>query len=270
MTEPGSSYWPPVDQLVRLGDPRAAGPAWADYCALGLSREHVPELIRLATDEALHTAEAETAAVWAPLHAWRALAQLEAAEAAAPLLGIANFLERQQDDWFLEDLPKVFARFGPAAVEVLARFLTDADNGLYARITAARGLCSIGQRHPDVRARVVECLGAQLARCGESDPALNAFLVRDLLRLGAVEAAEVIERAFAAGRVDEGVVGSWDDVRAELGVPGLGLVTAQSPRNPNSLRDLRSRLLSADAPRSYAEVVRSERRERRRHRRRRR
>jgi len=269
LTEPGSSYRPPVDQLVRLSDPRAAGRAWADYCALGLGREDVPELIRLAVDEALHTASPESAAVWAPLHAWRALAQLEAAEAAAPLLGIANFLERQGDDWFIDDLPQVFARFGPAAIEPLTRFLAGADNEPSTRIMAGRSLCSIGQRHSDARGHVVDCLRAQLARCAENDPELNAFLISDLLQLRAVEAAGAIERAFAAGRVDEGVVGSWDDVRAELGVPGLGLVTADSPRNPNSLRGLRSRLLCTDQPRGYAEIVRSQRRERRKHRRRR-
>ena len=45
------------------------------------------------------------------------------------------------------------------------------------------------------------------------------------------ESAEVIERAFAAGLVDETVCGDWTTIRQELGVAGLGLVPDR-PRPP--------------------------------------
>jgi hypothetical protein len=45
-----------------------------------------------------------------------------------------------------------------------------------------------------------------------------------LLELKATDAAELIERAHAADRVDISVNGNWNTVRKELGVKGLGLV----------------------------------------------
>jgi hypothetical protein len=274
MADNTASYQPPVDQLLRLGDPRPAAEAsaepWREYRALGLSEADVPELIRLVTDENLHLAPADDGAAWAPLHAWRALAQLEAVDAARPLLRLANFLDRQGDDWYLEESPEVFARLGPRAIGPLAESLADAGNGQYVRIMAAHSLSNIGQRHPESREVVIVRLGEQLALCGENDEALNGFLISPLLQLKAVEAAEVIERAYAAGRVDEGVVGTWENVRAELGVPGLGLITTDSPRNPNSLRGLMGSMPRSGSSRGYGEIVRAQRRERKKRRRRRR
>jgi hypothetical protein len=274
MADNETSYQPPVDQLLRLGDPRPVTEAsvapWRDYRALGLSEVDVPELIRLVSDENLHSAPPDDDAAWAPLHAWRALAQLEAVNAAWPLLRLANFLDRQGDDWFLEEFPEVFACFGAAAVVPLAEFLAGIDNAQYARIMAGHSLCKIGQGRPDARGTAVAHLRDQLAGCGDNDDALNAFLISYLLQLSAVEAAEVIERAYASGRVDEGVVGRWDDVRAELGVPGMGIVTKDSPRNPDSLREVMGSIRRPNGAGGYGEIVRTQRRERKKHRRRRR
>ena len=107
-----------------LGRKRAmgSGPATCSLGirALGLGEADIPELIRLATDGSLHEAPSDEDAVWAPLHAWRALAQRQAASAVGPLLRLANSLDRQGDDWFLEDFPEAFARIGPPAVALLA------------------------------------------------------------------------------------------------------------------------------------------------------
>jgi len=72
--------------------------------------------------------------------------------------------------------------------------------------------------HPDARAECVAIFARQLEGFAEQDPTLNAFLVDPLLDLKAVEAAPVIERAFAADRVDESVVGDWEDVQIALGL----------------------------------------------------
>ncbi len=79
-------------------------------------------------------------------------------------------------------------------------------------------------------------LGDELARHQEELPCLNGFLVGDLVTLKAVEVAETIERAFAANVIDPTVVGDWQDIREELGVPGLGIASDHSPGWP-SLRE---------------------------------
>jgi hypothetical protein len=66
-------YPEPVSQLLTLGECQR-GPQWLDYLALGIGLEHVPDLIRMVQDEELNQAYSESLEVWAPVHAWRALA----------------------------------------------------------------------------------------------------------------------------------------------------------------------------------------------------
>ena len=107
-------YPAPVNQLLQLGDLRGAKPS-RDYLALGLSLEHVPDLVRMAQDDALHWADSESKDVWAPIHAWRALGQLRSETAIGPLLGLLHRIDDDDDDWADEELPKVFGQIGPAA-----------------------------------------------------------------------------------------------------------------------------------------------------------
>ena len=74
----------------------------------------------------------------------------------------------------------------------------------------------------------MEALTGQLAGHEPELYSLNAFLVAYLVDLKAVESAEVIERAFAAGLVDETICGHSTAIRQELGVEGLGLVPERS------------------------------------------
>jgi hypothetical protein len=50
------------------------------------------------------------------------------------------------------------------------------------------------------------------------DEGLNGFIIYDLVRLKAVEHVELISRAFAAGAVDELIMGDFEDVQVELGL----------------------------------------------------
>jgi hypothetical protein len=70
-------------------------PKHPDYLALGLGPEHIPDLIRMATDEELNQADSESLKVWANVHAWRVLGQLRAAAAIEPLFSL---LHRTDDD----------------------------------------------------------------------------------------------------------------------------------------------------------------------------
>jgi hypothetical protein len=82
-----------------------------------------------------------------------------------------------------------------------------------------------------MRDHVVGVLADQLAKHEPSVYSFNAFLIGYLADLKSSESAEVIERAFAAGLVDESVCGDWTTIRQELGVAGLGLVPDR-PRPP--------------------------------------
>jgi hypothetical protein len=211
-------YPEPVAQLLTLGDLSGIGNSWRDYPALGLDAGHVPDLIRMATDEALHTADSDSAEVWAPVHAWRALGQLRAEAAIEPLMGLFRLADDLQDDWVSGDLPKVMGLIGPVAIPALDAYMRDAVHGLWARIAASECLVKIGQGHPGARDACVAALTGQLEHFAENGEDLNAFLIVDLVDLRAVESAPVMEQAFAADAVDLSVQGDWEEVQIELGL----------------------------------------------------
>ncbi len=210
-------YQPPVERLLTYGESDRIRPDdWPDYRELGIGPEHVPELIHMATDEALHEGDSESTEVWAPLHAWRALGQLRAVEAVEPLLELFDRLE--DDDWVHEELPVVFGLMGPATLPALATYLADLAHTDSSRISAIASIEQIGKKWPDARGEALALLEERLERFEENEPDVNAFLVEALVELGAKEAAPLIERAFAEGYVDPIVMGDWQDVQVELGL----------------------------------------------------
>jgi hypothetical protein len=223
-----------ISRLCEMGDPRHTT-GWRkgnpDYVSdLGLGPEHIPALVEIVLKrpdiDQLPDDE------WAvPIHAWRALGQLRAVEAVEPLLSMQNQLDEVGDDWYLEEFHDVFGLIGPSAVEALSVYLTDPNNTEFPRISAANGLCEIGKRHAEARNHIIGVLTDQLAKHEPEAYSLNAFLIAYLADLNASESAETIERAFAAGLVDESVCGDWTTIRQELGVAGLGLVPDR-PRSP--------------------------------------
>ena len=210
-------YAPPLDRLLTLGDAWKMEP-WPDYLALGLGPEHIPDLIQMATDSALNEADSDSKEVWAPGHAWRALAQLHAVEAAAPLTQLFRRIDEGQDDFVGEDLPVAFGVLGPGAIPALTAYLADNANGLWARVAARHSLQQIGAHHPEARDECVGILARQLEHFAEQEAELNGFLIGYLLDLKGAEAASVMERALASGRVDESIAGDWEDVQIELGL----------------------------------------------------
>ena len=210
-----NSYASPVNRLLSLGEPRRNESR--DYAALGISSDAVPELIRMATDEALNDGPQKSKLVWAPVHAWRALGQFRAPEAIAPLLTLFQRAD-DSDDWVMSDLPEALALIGAPAIEPIANFLADSTRGEWARVTAADALGHIGQAHPDLRADCVARLAKQLEKIADQPETVNTFVISALWDLRAVEAMPVIERAFASGRVDESVNGDLEDVQIHFGL----------------------------------------------------
>jgi hypothetical protein len=230
------AYAPPVDQLLSYGEAQMSED-WPDYLALGIGKEHISDLIRMATDEALLGRGLGYENAWGPTHAWRALGQLEAEEAIEPLLSLFHFIDDRQDEWMTEELPKVYGMIGPAAIPGLAAYLADTSHGQHARIAAAASLEAIGTQHPEARDACVTTLTRYLEQisAGEvtSDPSLNGFVIRALIQLEAAESAPVIEQVFADDVVDFLITGDWQDVQVDLGL----LARRQIPRRWTVIRD---------------------------------
>lgn len=209
-----------VAALLEIGRPEP-GDGREYVTALGLTDDDVPALVELAkrwADEESSEAISTSPAIWAPIHAWRALGELRADVVVPTLLAILDPLDGQGDDWFLEEFPPLCGRIGAPAVEVLVSYLRDSAHAEYARVAAAHGLQAIAAVEPGTRARVCEALADTLRPLSDEHPDLNAFLVSYLTDLEAVEHAELIERAFDEGVVSEMVCGEWGQVAFELGV----------------------------------------------------
>jgi len=225
------------EDLIACGDPRE-NYGWVDrsfdYVArLNLNRSHVPALLAIARQmvEPREWSDDEDDLSWtAPIHAYRALAQLGAPEAVDALLGMMDRLDELDDGWYLEEFAPALGLIGPPAFDATAAYLADRGHRMYPVSAAAHAMEEIANRHPEFRGRAVECIAGRLADLEAVDTELNGFLVGFLLNLKAVEAAEVIERAYAADRVDDSIVGPWHKVRTELGVEGLGLMSEAKAR----------------------------------------
>lgn len=210
-------YPPPLDRLLDR-EIKTFSEKWPDYVAeYALGPEHVPDLIRMAGDPELY--ESETASYSATIHARRALGQLRAVEAVAPLLAAMDE-HLDFDDFWTEELAGIFGRIGPGAIPAIARRLEESKPEQSTRIACASALKSIGEAHPESRDECVAVLTRQLAKKEDDEDswALNGFLVSSLCDLKAAESAGVIEAAYAADVVDESVTGGWPSAKFLLGI----------------------------------------------------
>jgi hypothetical protein len=56
-----ADYAPPVDKLLTYGEPsRTSSNEWPNYLELGIGPEHIPDLVQMAKDEELNTADSES------------------------------------------------------------------------------------------------------------------------------------------------------------------------------------------------------------------
>ncbi|MFL5542620.1 MAG: hypothetical protein ACJ8J0_26790, partial [Longimicrobiaceae bacterium] len=133
-----------------------------------------------------------------------------------PLVGLLE----GDDDWALEEVPDVLGMIGPAAFEPLRAALAKWSlASSWPAAAAASGLTEIAKRFPEMRDTVVAALAKQLRWWARQDLDLNTLLVHDLVELRAVEAAPVIEEAFAADAVNIGWgEDDWEDVQVALGL----------------------------------------------------
>ena len=190
---------------------------WPKYVEeLGLTQAHVPELIRMATDDELNRLPDDDLAVWAPVHAWRCLGQLKAEEAITPL--IRYYFGRRQSDWAMEELPWVLSLIGESAIAPLSKYLSARKNKVRGRVSALEGLDIIGRRNLNLKGKCLEVLVAQLSEYQRNSEEMNGFLASSVINLGGVQHAELIEAVYQSGRIDETICGTWPSVQVDLGL----------------------------------------------------
>ena len=216
-----SDYPEPVAKLLTLGETKFHSER--NYLKMGFTRAHIPDLIRLVEDAELRTlpcGEDGTLPpeVFAQVHAWRTLAQLEAVEAIPALVGLLHWIDDDQDDYVDEEVPVMLGRLGTAAIHPCHATLVDRSKHKYERIAASSALAEIGKQHPEAREACIQALVSSLENYQDDDAEINAFTLSDLADLNAVEVAPLAKEIFEAGCADESVMGDYEDFQVEMGL----------------------------------------------------
>lgn len=211
----------PVLALTTLGEKAARNNIWPNYTKLGIASEHIPELIHIIErvgefwpDESTNN-EPE---VYAPIHAWRVLAQFKVEQAIPALFDLVLWNEENNVDWIMEEIPEVMGMIGPACIPPIHTYLISPDKEIWSSVTLAHCLAEIGARHPESRTTCMEALQASLEQYKSNDETVNGFLISFLVDLKAVEAAPLVKRAYQADKVDISVLGDFEDFQIEIGL----------------------------------------------------
>jgi len=239
----------PYASLITLGEVEA--PAVYAAVAARIRAQDVgagvAQLMTMALDESYYDyLDEDSGGVNDPrsytrLHAVRALIQLgEAAQPAIePLLPLLN----DEDDWVREEMPFFYAAVGSAAIDPLDALLLDTEGDTYARSAAGEALAEMAEQHPDLRPQILSLLEQALLNEPE-DKLLRAFVIINLMDIGARESLPLIERAFAEARVDLSAV-QLADVQEHFGLP----ITAARERilsGPDDVEDDEEDLSESD------------------------
>ncbi|MCF6218390.1 MAG: UPF0149 family protein [Gammaproteobacteria bacterium] len=201
--------------LFTLGDLNCAAHQWPDYLQYGFNNSDVTALLKIAGDKALHQADADSANIWAPLHAWRTLAQLRCSHAALPLIKL--FDELVEDDWALYELPIVLGMIGESAIEPLAALLNTPELDEFTHVMAVDALCEVVEHYPEQRRAVLAHYQAYLEKPDLTLPTLNGLLIGRLCELKAKELIEGIRALYQNDGVDSSCAGDLEEVEIKLG-----------------------------------------------------
>ncbi len=182
-----------------------------DYAAMGLTREHVPDLVRLCKDP-----RPEAFENFGDVHAYRALVFLMGVQAVPDLIGLVRHYDALNADFCLEDLMELLGAMPPEAVRPLAAAYRDQRIAFGARLFLGGALERIAQAHPEARESVVRVMREILSMARWTHPGLVGDAVGTLVELFAVEALPAIRAAFAAGRVDRFAAGKLEHVEREI------------------------------------------------------
>ena len=193
------------------------------YRQHGISPADVPALMRMYHDPEIIYMEnngSHAPSWYARFHVLRALVELRA-PGILPIL-LDNLRAESTPDGsipVIEDCTELIPKFGD---EACATLITDlqANNGQNndLALSLAETLGYLGEQHPHLRDTCRDAICRQLENHPVNDCDYNAFLISALIDLKAVEAAPLIEQAYAANKVALSLNGDWESAQINLGL----------------------------------------------------
>lgn len=208
---------PFLEKIPTFGEIKSSAiNTWMNYLEMGAGKEDIPELIRISTDTSLFAKDNTDPASWAPVHAWRALAQLRASEAAQPLSAL--FDAQTDNEWVFREIPWVFILLGPSAFTVLKTYMDDASHSEDGRSMAIECASRIGQAYPNMQEEVIKTLEHHLRKFREQSPFLNSCLILELSNMKSADSWWIIKQVFESGRYEKQISGNEMIVQLKLGL----------------------------------------------------
>ena len=214
---PRTRYSEKLQPLLSLGVPRFNRPP--DFPGeFGITAADEPELVQMVGDLELLTRPSSDPAVYAQIHAMRALAQIGATDWVQPVLD--DFRYEEDDDYLMENLPRALGQLGPTVFPQVEAFLDHPETELYARNAMLSYFSTCVEHHPAFRDTIIAALEARLRKAARYDPSFNAFVVCELMDLQAIEAEATISLAFHLDQIELEICGDFEDAsRALRGEP---------------------------------------------------
>ena len=204
-------YSDPVSQLFSLDYPDEENVL--DYNSLGITTEHISDLIQMATDDTLLDSE-NNSEISAAIHSWYALAQMGRTEAIACILNLVDNYD--YDSLYDNDFPAIFKLIGHPAISVLKEYIYNDINLIESRLYAIDGLSSLGKSNESYRDECVAILTDFISKPSEHQ--LIGIAVSNLIDFQAIESIDVIENAFKNNYVDINMCGDLEDVEIAFGL----------------------------------------------------
>ncbi|MDR2673926.1 MAG: SEC-C domain-containing protein [Opitutaceae bacterium] len=225
VVEVAGTTWPPaVLSLLKLGvagdGPLKTPPDY--YQKLGITAADIPELTRLFQSEEMRLNENNDAshAFDARRHAQRALYELRAPGLARLLLEDYHDAGDDAGMYIIpEESIQIIVMLGAEAYAAVLAMLEEhpGESGFCDDILPL--LADIVQKSaPEQREHCVGVLAGRLQNHAVNERDHNALLVGALCDIKAVEAAPIIEQAYAAGHVRVDFYGDWESVQISLGL----------------------------------------------------
>ena len=237
-----ADYSPQVSQLLTYEEPRGTDyrlESWPDYVQeFGLTPDHAPDLIRLMTAKIYWEEEdSDEDGVWAPCHAWRALAQLKATEAVVPLLDL--FEEYDDDDYLNEETPEVLGAIGAEVLPIIEPYLQREDYSMWGKNAIVLGVLKLAETYPEDQLTCIDIMLRQLEGFQNNDSGVNGWIVDGLVKFKVMDAVPLIERVYKEGDIDEMCAGTWPKVQVRLGLKRESDFT-EDEMIPEMMRNIRA------------------------------
>lgn len=218
---------------------------WPNYEELGITAEHIPELIHLVTDEGFYNIDHDALLYcesglleYAPIHAIRILGKFRVEAAIEPLISLLSKLDKFDSDnevLFIldEELKNVLSLIGLPVIPALSTYIANDSHGLFPRITAMLTIKTIASVYPEHYQHCVTSLSQHLESFRDNDPEFNGHIIWVLSDMNAIDCLPLMERAFQAGCVDEDVIGNYDDVLVKFGLKDITDISPKTIKTPD-------------------------------------